>query len=94
MFQKYPLHELQCRRGLQEADFLHLLRSTFPQLATDEPFDVFITDNTRKLQPLKIDLWTPEAIERTIRANGNSALYIRLKVRCLLCDALAGVNFL
>ncbi|XP_039865792.1 uncharacterized protein LOC120720225 isoform X1 [Simochromis diagramma] len=79
VFQKYPLHELQCRRGLQEADFLHLLRSTFPQLAADEPFDVFITDNTRKLQPLKIDLWTPEAIERTIRANGNSALYIRLK---------------
>ncbi|XP_030608831.1 uncharacterized protein LOC115796605 [Archocentrus centrarchus] len=79
VFQKYPLHELQCRCGLQEAEFLDLLRSTFPQLAADETFEVFITDSTRKLQPLNIDSWTPEEIKKTIRATGNSALYIRLK---------------
>ncbi|XP_035005347.2 uncharacterized protein LOC118102879 [Hippoglossus stenolepis] len=77
VFQKYPLQELQCRRGLQETDFLHLLRSTFPQLAAD--FDFFTTDRSRKLHPLKVETLTPEEIHRSIRSNGNSALYIRLK---------------
>ncbi|XP_034424710.1 zinc finger protein 853-like isoform X1 [Hippoglossus hippoglossus] len=79
VFQKYPLQELQCRRGLQETDFLHLLRSTFPQLAAD--FDFFTTDRSRKLHPLKVETLTPEEIHRSIRSNGNSALYIRLKVQ-------------
>ncbi|XP_062239512.1 uncharacterized protein LOC133949602 isoform X2 [Platichthys flesus] len=77
VYRKYPLHELQCPRGLRETDFLHLLRSTFPQLADD--FDFFTTDRSRKLHPLKVKKLTPEEIHRSIRSNGTSALYIRLK---------------
>ncbi|XP_044039781.1 zinc finger protein 37-like isoform X2 [Siniperca chuatsi] len=81
VYKKYPLQELQCPRGLQEADFLDLLRSTFPQLAAEKPFDVFTSDRTRRLQPLKVKTLTPEEIYRSIRLTGagNSALYIRLK---------------
>ncbi|XP_026225000.1 zinc finger and SCAN domain-containing protein 2-like isoform X2 [Anabas testudineus] len=81
VFKKFPVQELQCPRGLQEADFLSLLRSTFPQLAADKPFDVFTSDRSRRLQPLKVKALTPEEICRTIRSSGagNSALYIRLK---------------
>ncbi|KAK2899479.1 hypothetical protein Q8A73_012608 [Channa argus] len=79
VFKQYPLHELQCPCGLQEADFLSLLRATFPQLAADKPFDVFITNHRKRLQPLKVNTLTPEELYRTIRSIGNSALYIRLK---------------
>ncbi|XP_069375077.1 uncharacterized protein [Paralichthys olivaceus] len=81
VFQKSPLQQLQCPRGLQETDFLHLLRSTFPQLAADQPFDVFTTDRSRRLQRLKVRTLTPEEIHRSIRSTGagNSALYIRPK---------------
>lgn len=74
---QYPVHELQCRSGQQEADFLKLLRSTFPLLAPSTPFESFITDPTNRLQPLEVQAFTPEQI---CRAAGNSALYIRLKV--------------
>ncbi|XP_023202193.1 uncharacterized protein LOC111610998 isoform X1 [Xiphophorus maculatus] len=73
---QYPVHELQCRSGQQEADFLKLLRSTFPVLAPSTPFESFITDPTNRLQPLEVQAFTPEQI---CRAAGNSALYIRLK---------------
>ncbi|XP_043954341.1 uncharacterized protein LOC122820796 isoform X3 [Gambusia affinis] len=73
---QYPVHELQCRSGQQEADFLKLLRSTFPVLAPSTPFESFITDPTNRLQPLELQAFTPEQI---CRAAGNSALYIRLK---------------
>ncbi|XP_039996637.1 zinc finger protein 37-like isoform X3 [Xiphias gladius] len=83
VFKKCPVQELQCPRGLQEADFLDLLRSSFPQLTADKPFDVFTSDRTRRLQPLRVKTLTPEEIYRTIRTTGagNSALYIRLKTR-------------
>ncbi|XP_035984815.1 uncharacterized protein LOC105919954 isoform X3 [Fundulus heteroclitus] len=74
--EEYPVHELPCRSGQQEADFLDLLRSTFPQLAPNTPFESFITDNSRRLQPLKVESFTPEQI---CVAAGNSALYLRLK---------------
>ncbi|KAM7376840.1 hypothetical protein PAMA_013552 [Pampus argenteus] len=79
VFQKYPLQQLQCPLGLQEADFLQLLRSSFPQLAADEPFDVFTTDRGKKLLPLTVKTLTPEEIYRSMRSAGHSALYIRLK---------------
>ncbi|XP_022616621.1 uncharacterized protein LOC111233142 [Seriola dumerili] len=81
VFQQCPVQELQCPHGLQEADFLDLLRSTFPQLAADKPFDFFTTDRSRTLQPLRVKTLTPEEICGTIRSigAGNSALYIRLK---------------
>ncbi|XP_047441796.1 zinc finger protein 37-like isoform X2 [Mugil cephalus] len=79
IFKKCPVQELQCPRGLQEDDFLSLLRSTFPQLAADEPFDFLTTDRTRRLQPLKLKTVTPQEVHRAIRSTGNSALYIRLK---------------
>ncbi|XP_069375089.1 uncharacterized protein [Paralichthys olivaceus] len=77
VYRKYPLRQLQCPRGLQETDFLQLLRSTFPQLVAD--FDFFTTDRSRKLLPLKVQTLTPEEIDRSIKSNGNSALYIRIK---------------
>nr|XP_020477883.1 uncharacterized protein LOC109972962 [Monopterus albus] len=79
VFKKYRARELRCPCGLQEAEFLDLLRSTFPQLAPDKPFDVFITDHSRKLQPLKAETLTPEEIYRTISSAGYSSLYIHLK---------------
>ncbi|KAI3376492.1 hypothetical protein L3Q82_016451 [Scortum barcoo] len=85
VFQKCPVQELRCPRGLQEVDFLDLLRSTFPQLANQKPFDVFTSDRTKRLQPLRVKSLTPEEICRSIRLTGagNSALYIRLKMRIL-----------
>lgn len=82
VFQKCRVQELQCPRGLQEAEFLDLLGSTFPQLASRTPFDVFTSDRSRRLQPLNVTTRTAEEIIRSIRqaGAGNSALYIRLKV--------------
>ncbi|XP_071400438.1 zinc finger protein-like [Centroberyx affinis] len=82
VFKKCPVREVKCPCGLQEADFLDLLRSKFPWLAAlNKPFDLFTTDKTRKLQPLKLNTLTPEEIHRSIKSTGkgNSALYIRLK---------------
>ncbi|XP_034413309.1 zinc finger protein 169-like isoform X3 [Cyclopterus lumpus] len=83
VFKKYPVQEVRCPRGLQEEDFLALLRSTFPQLEAQNPFDVFTSDRTKTLQPLKVEALTPEEICRSIRLSGggNSALYLRLKSR-------------
>uniref|UniRef100_A0A3Q2PKS6 C2H2-type domain-containing protein n=1 Tax=Fundulus heteroclitus TaxID=8078 RepID=A0A3Q2PKS6_FUNHE len=80
VFQKCPIWDLGCPHGLEEAAFLDLLRSTFPQLAAGEPFDTFITDKSRKLQPLNVKALTPEEIYTAIKSIGNSALYIRPKV--------------
>lgn len=74
---EYPVHELRCHAGLPEADFLKLLGSTFPQLASSAPFDSLIPDGGNRLQPLEVESFTPEQI---CRAAGNSALYLRLKV--------------
>ncbi|XP_030608832.1 uncharacterized protein LOC115796606 [Archocentrus centrarchus] len=79
VFEKYPLGHLRCPRGLQEDDFLELLRSTFPQLATDEPLDFFMSSTNRKLRPLKVDPRTPEEIYKAIKSCGHSALYIKPK---------------
>ncbi|KAM9426146.1 uncharacterized protein KZ484_016693 isoform 2-T2 [Pholidichthys leucotaenia] len=79
VFKNSPVQELQCPRGLQESDFLDLLRSTFPQLGDDEPFDIFTTDRSRRLLPLKINKLTPEEIHKAIKSTGHSALYIKRK---------------
>ncbi|XP_047242803.1 zinc finger protein 436-like isoform X1 [Girardinichthys multiradiatus] len=79
VFQKSPVWDLGCPHGLDEAAFLDLLRSTFPQLAAGKPFDIFTTDKSRKLQPLSVKALTPEEISTAIRSLGNSALYIRPK---------------
>uniref|UniRef100_UPI0037E915FF zinc finger protein 37-like n=1 Tax=Semicossyphus pulcher TaxID=241346 RepID=UPI0037E915FF len=81
VFQKSPVQDLQCPRGLQEADFLDLLRSSFPQLADRKLFDFFTSDRSKRLQPLSVTTLTPEEICRSIRLSGagKSALYIRLK---------------
>ncbi|XP_029382746.1 zinc finger protein 502-like [Echeneis naucrates] len=76
VFQKCPVQELRCPTGLQETDFLDLLRSSFPRLAADKPFEVFTSDRSRRLQPLSVKSLTPEEISRTIR---HSVLYVRLK---------------
>lgn len=80
MFKKNPVQDLKCPLGLSEADFLDLLRSTFPQLANDEPFDLFLSAKNRRLRPLVVRSVTPEEIDAAIRSCGQSALYVRLKV--------------
>ncbi|MED6279062.1 hypothetical protein CHARACLAT_030643, partial [Characodon lateralis] len=79
VFQKSPVWDLGCPHGLDEAAFLDLLRSTFPQLAAGKPFDIFTTDKSRKLQPLSVKALTPEELSTAIGSLGNSALYIRPK---------------
>ncbi|XP_020516155.3 zinc finger protein 3 homolog [Labrus bergylta] len=71
--------EVKCPRGLQEVDFLDLLRASFPQLTGQ--FDVFTMDPSKKLTPLKLQTLTPEEIQQSIRSTGKgrSALYIRVK---------------
>ncbi|XP_072232025.1 uncharacterized protein [Leuresthes tenuis] len=76
VYKKYRLHTVKCVPGLREPDFLNLLRTTFPQLAAGRPFEIFITDRTKKLRPLKVESLTPEQVSS---AAGSSSLYIRLK---------------
>ncbi|XP_060886967.1 uncharacterized protein LOC132958261 [Labrus mixtus] len=81
VFPNSPLKDLRCPRGLQEADFLDLLRSTFPQLVDQEPLEFFTSDRSRRLLPLSVTTLTPEEICRSVRLSGagKSALYIRQK---------------
>ncbi|CAJ1048323.1 zinc finger protein 567-like [Xyrichtys novacula] len=81
VFPKYPVQDLRCPRGLQEADFLDLLRSTFPQLAGQTDVEFFTSDRSKRLLPLSAESLTPEEIYRSIRQSGTgkSTLYIRLK---------------
>ncbi|KAM6894624.1 uncharacterized protein PEZ65_022280 [Lycodopsis pacificus] len=76
---KAPVQEVRCPRGLQEPDFLDLLRSTFPPLTG--PVDAFTTDADEKLRPLSLQTLTPEEVQRSIGATGRAAaaLYIRAK---------------
>lgn len=77
---KSSIQVVKCPRGLNEDDFLARLRSTFPQLTA--PFEVFTTDASRKLVPLKTRTLTPENIYRSIKSSGKgrSALYIQIQV--------------
>lgn len=59
---------------------MELLKSTFPQMAADKPFDVLTADRNRRLQPLKVELLTPEELYRAIKASGSIVLFVRLKV--------------
>ncbi|XP_073330940.1 uncharacterized protein [Pagrus major] len=84
VLKKCPLLKLKCPRGLQEADFLDLLKSTFPQLSGDDKrFDMLTSDKRRRLQPLKLKTVTPEEISRNISCTGwgKSTLFIRLKTQ-------------
>uniref|UniRef100_A0A3Q3FHC6 C2H2-type domain-containing protein n=1 Tax=Labrus bergylta TaxID=56723 RepID=A0A3Q3FHC6_9LABR len=71
--------EVMCPPGLQEADFLDLLRASFPQLTGQ--FDAFTVDAHRSLTPLTVKTLTPEEIRRSIKSTGRgrSALYIRVQ---------------
>ncbi|MEQ2299207.1 hypothetical protein AMECASPLE_012940, partial [Ameca splendens] len=81
VFQKSSVSVLECPRGLQELDFMDLLRSTFPQLAAGQPFDIFIAAKNRQLQSLSVKTLTPEEICSNHRSSGNLTLYIRLGKR-------------
>ncbi|XP_034535228.1 zinc finger protein 502-like isoform X3 [Notolabrus celidotus] len=77
-----PLLKLKCPRGLQEGDFLDLLRSSFPQLTGDDRlFDILTSDKRRRLRPLRLKAVTPEEIHRNISCTDwkKSPIYIRLK---------------
>ncbi|XP_041635202.1 zinc finger protein 491-like isoform X2 [Cheilinus undulatus] len=76
---KSQLKTLSCPWGMQEVDFLDLLRATFPQLTGE--FDAFTVDATRRLRPLKVRRLTPEEIKKSLKSTGKgrSALYIRVK---------------
>ncbi|XP_039996668.1 zinc finger protein 491-like isoform X2 [Xiphias gladius] len=82
VLKKCPMLKLKCPRGLQEADFLDLLRSNFPQLAGDnKTFDILTSNRRRRLQRLKLKTVTPEEIHKNISCTGwgTSTLFIRLK---------------
>ncbi|XP_056156774.1 zinc finger protein 165-like [Lampris incognitus] len=82
VLRKYPVRKVKCPLGLQEPNFLGLLKTTFPQLAGDnQPFDTFAADRFRTLRPLKLEKMTGENIHKTLKSTGagRSALYIRLK---------------
>ncbi|XP_074555301.1 uncharacterized protein LOC141811219 [Halichoeres trimaculatus] len=76
-----PVQDLNCPRGLQEEDFLGLLRSSFPQLSDGKSFSVFKSDRSRRLRRLHVKTLTPEEIYRSMRSTGveKSLLYLRLK---------------
>ncbi|XP_063756756.1 zinc finger protein 30-like isoform X2 [Eleginops maclovinus] len=76
VFKRHPVQELCCPPGLSEEGFLLLLRSSFPRLT--ESFELFTSDRTKTLRPLRLEALTPERILSSVRA---SALYIRLKSR-------------
>lgn len=81
---KSPLVSLQCPRGLQQRDFLSLLRSTVPQLTGDDKtFDILTSDKRRRLQVLNLKTVTPEEIVRNARSTGlrKTTLYIRMKTQ-------------
>ncbi|XP_049423643.1 endothelial zinc finger protein induced by tumor necrosis factor alpha-like [Epinephelus fuscoguttatus] len=83
VLKKCPMLKLKCPRGLQETDFLDLLRSTFPQLSGDDRrFDILTSDKRRRLQRLRVKTLTAEEIHRNIGCTGwKSTLYIRLKTQ-------------
>lgn len=75
--------DLKCPRGLQEGEFLELLRSALPQLAGhDKKFNIYKSDRHKKLLRLKVKTLTPEEIFRSSTNTGirKALLYIKLKV--------------
>ncbi|XP_045921448.1 uncharacterized protein LOC123980900 [Micropterus dolomieu] len=78
---KLPIQEMQCPRGLQEADFLDLLRSTLPQLADQKQFDFCTFGRRRRLQPLTVNTLTPEEIYKRLIDARKTYLFIRLKTK-------------
>ncbi|XP_030018232.1 zinc finger protein 567-like isoform X2 [Sphaeramia orbicularis] len=67
------LLQLRCPRGLQESDFLSLVRSSVSQLSRhNEPFDILTCDKRRRLRPLN-----PEEIQSAVR----STVYLRLQTQ-------------
>ncbi|XP_075941066.1 uncharacterized protein LOC142943436 [Anarhichas minor] len=83
VLKKCPMLRLRCPRGLEEADFVDLLRSSFPQLSGDDGrFDVLTSDTRRRLKPLRVKTLTAEEIQRNVGCTGGkSTLYIRLKTK-------------
>ncbi|XP_018518661.1 zinc finger protein 436 isoform X2 [Lates calcarifer] len=84
VLKKCPMLRLKCPQGLQEAEFLDLLRSTFPQLAGDnKPFDILTSNKRRRLQRLKLKTVTAEEIHRNLSCAGwgTSTVFIRLKAQ-------------
>lgn len=79
---KHKIHELKCPWGLQEKDFMDLLRSTFSLLA-GQAFKV-LTLQSGKLLPLKVNRLVPEEIQRAIGSVDQGfpppVLYIQLPV--------------
>lgn len=83
VFKKCPVLKLKCPRGLQEAEFLDLLKAAFPQLAGDnKPFDILMSNKRRRLQCLRLKTVTPEEIQSNVSCTDleKATLYIRLKV--------------
>lgn len=77
-----PILKLRCPCGLQESDFLDLLKSTFPQLAGGRTFDLLMVAKRQRLQPLTLKTLTAEDVHRftSSTAWAKSTVYIRLKV--------------
>ncbi|RVE60876.1 hypothetical protein OJAV_G00185290 [Oryzias javanicus] len=59
---RFPVRALWCPRSLKEEEFLSLLRSTFPQLAPDRPFEVLRNWPFKKLRRINLKALTPQEI--------------------------------
>lgn len=75
-----PVRILKCPTGLQESDFLELLRSVFPVLQADRPLEFFTANVRRKMFPLRLNTVTPEEILGHVKSRGSCALFLRSKV--------------
>uniref|UniRef100_A0A1A8FLV4 C2H2-type domain-containing protein n=1 Tax=Nothobranchius korthausae TaxID=1143690 RepID=A0A1A8FLV4_9TELE len=80
--QKSSVLDLKCPRGLQEEEFVHLLKSTFPQLVgNDRRFSIYKSDRNKKLQKVRVKSLTPEEIYKNMKSTGfrKNFIYIKLK---------------
>ncbi|XP_053716137.1 zinc finger protein 260-like [Synchiropus splendidus] len=73
-----PVLNLQSPGGLSESEFLLLLRSKFPQLDRNLPFEVCTSDRRKRLQPLRLNKLTAEEISGRI-GKDKAMIFIRLK---------------
>ncbi|XP_024143491.1 uncharacterized protein LOC112155787 isoform X2 [Oryzias melastigma] len=64
---RFPVQALRCPRSLKEEEFLSLLRSTFPQLAPDRPFQVLRNRPFKRLRRINLNPLTPQEICRLLQ---------------------------
>ncbi|XP_041635809.1 zinc finger protein 813-like [Cheilinus undulatus] len=83
----HPVQKVECPLGLEEEDFVKLLRSRLPQLDGQTPFDIYKVNRKRKLVPVRIGKLTAEEV--AIVTSHNFYLRPKTKEEELLQDKAA-----